>query len=259
MPDLLAAQSAFAHFLGAPSMPAVVDTPFSGAPDRIEGRLAIYRGNVFANARKALAAAYPIIEKLVGEAFFDGLAREHARRSPSTAGDLNEYGREFAEFLQAFPHAQDLPYLPDVARLEWSIHRAHYAADAAPLDLDRLAAVAPESQGALRLRLHPACAVHTSPWPLARIWEVHREDFEGDSTVAFESKAHHCLVYRPAWRVMVGSLDAGAYVFLESVRAGSCLEDCVAQALTADSSFDLGPALAAWIGAAVIVDFETGT
>ncbi len=258
MPDLLEIQSAFARLLGLAGMPAAPRSPFVGASTVVEPRVAVYRGNVFANARKALAAAYPIIEKLVGPEFFDGLAREYSRHSPSSAGDLNEYGHAFPVFLDTFPHVRDLPYLPDVARLEWSIHRAHYAADAVPLDLDRLAGLAPEAQGALRLRLHPACAVLTSQWPLARIWDVHRDDFVGDRTVAFDPMTHHCLVHRPHWRVMVGALDSGAHAFLDAVRAGRSLEESVVHALAADASFDLGPALTAWIDAAVIVDFETG-
>lgn len=257
MPDLLEIQAEFARLLSSAAMPAAPNSPFVGTSWAIDPRVAVYRGNVFANARKALAAAYPIIEKLVGSEFFDGLAREYSRRSPSIAGDLNEYGQAFPEFLDTFPHVQDLPYLPDVARLEWAIHRAHYAADAVPLDLDRLAGLAPEDQGALRLRLHPACGLLTSQWPLARIWEVHRDDFTGDPRVVFDSATHHCLVHRPQWRVMVGALDAGALAFLACVQAGRSLEDCVARALAEDASFDLGPALAEWIGAAVIVDFES--
>lgn len=258
MPDLRTLQSAFAGVLAAPTLPAVPDGVFAGARPALADRLALYRGNVAANARKALAAAYPIIGKLVGEAFFDGLAREFARHAPSKAGDLNVFGEGFAGFLATFPPARELPYLPDVARLEWAIHRAYYAADAEPLDPARLAQVPPEAQGSLRLRLHPACALLASPWPLARIWEVHRDDHEGDVAVAFEPKTHYCLVHRPAWRVMVGSLEAGPHLFLESVLAGHGLEEAVIRALAVDATFDLGHALATWIDAAVIVDIVTG-
>jgi hypothetical protein len=258
MSELHAIQSEFARLLGLASTPTERELPFAGAPAAIEPRLAVYRGNVAANARKALAGAYPIVEKLVGPEFFDGLAREYARHSPSREGDLNEFGHAFAAFLEDFPHVRDLPYLPDVARLEWAIHRAHYSADAAPLDPRRLAEVAPGSQASLRLRLHPACALLTSPWPLERIWDVHRDDYTGDPAVAFESRTFRCLVHRPAWRVMVGGLDEAAHAFLESVVAGRTFEECVGGALEADASFDLAPALAAWIDARVIVDFETG-
>jgi uncharacterized protein len=256
MSDLHAAQSAFARVLDGAT--AADRLPFVGAASTVAARLEIYRSNVTANHRKALVNAYPIVERLVGAAFFDGLAREYARAHPSNDGDLNVFGAAFPAFLRGFPHVRSLPYLPDVARLEWAIHRAHYAANAPVLDARRLAAVPPERQGALHLRLHAACALLDSPWPLARIWEVHRDDYDGDPRVDFDEGPHRCLVHRPLWRVMVGKLEAGPDAFLRAVQAGEPLETCVGAALAADPAFDLGAALAAWIDARVIVDFSAG-
>ncbi|WP_071651562.1 MNIO family bufferin maturase, partial [Duganella phyllosphaerae] len=96
-------------------------------------RLTLYRGNLAATATKALAAAYPVIAALVGHAFFGALARAYVRAQPSQDGDLNRFGAQLGDFLDDFPPAATLPYLADMARLEWAVHRAHYAADAAPV------------------------------------------------------------------------------------------------------------------------------
>ena len=158
MPSLLEAQAQFAAALFARA----------GPPG-----MAVYRGNVFGNWAQALASAYPIVRKIVGAEFFAGLAREYSREHPSSSGDLNEYGELLPEFVAAFPHTQDLPYLPDVARMEWLAHRAYYAADPSPFDLMKISNSDPE---ALRPRLAPACALLASEWPLARIWTVHQDD-----------------------------------------------------------------------------------
>ena len=52
-----------------------------------------------------------------------------ALRTTSASGGLNELGGHLADFLPAFAPARELPYLADVARLEWLVHKAHYAAD----------------------------------------------------------------------------------------------------------------------------------
>ena len=70
---------------------------FSGAREDAIDRLGIYRGNVVANAHKAIASAYPVVRKIVGEGFFEGLAREYLRPYPSTSGDLNAYGERLPE------------------------------------------------------------------------------------------------------------------------------------------------------------------
>src|SRR5204862_7472176 len=115
--------------------------------------------NVMANAMRALADVYPITRKLVGDEFFDGLAREYCRQHPSVSGDLNELGEHLADFVGAFAHTQPLPYLPDVARLEWLAHVAHYAADHAPFDIAHLATLTEHDYSRLALELHPAVAL----------------------------------------------------------------------------------------------------
>ncbi|MBX9964012.1 MAG: DNA-binding domain-containing protein [Burkholderiales bacterium] len=256
MADLATIQSVFAEVLRNAAASVDERAVFNSTGESLAERLALYRGNVFANGRKALAAAYPVVEQLVGGEFFDGLAREYGRRSPSSNGDLTVYGERFGEFLDGFEHVRDLPYLPDVARLEWAVHRAHYAADAERLDLIALAAIPVESQGALRPRLHPACALLVSRWPLVRIRAVHQHDHVGDRHVEFDDGPHRCMVYRPEWRVVVGEVGVAGHAFLESALSGAVLDRCVDAALAADASFDLGQALAAWIEARVIVALD---
>lgn len=256
MADLATTQSVFAEMLRSAVVSADERAVFNSTGKSLAERLALYRGNVLANGRKALSAAYPVVEQLVGGEFFDGLAREYGRRSPSSNGDLTLYGERFGEFLDGFEHVRDLPYLPDVARLEWAVHRAHYAADSERLDLTALASIPVESQGALRPRLHPACALLVSRWPLARIRAVHQPDHSGDRRVEFDDELHRCLVFRPEWRVAVDELDVAPHAFLESALSGTSLDRCVDAALAADASFDLGQALAAWIEARVIVALD---
>lgn len=230
MPSLLEAQARFAEaLLGR-----------AGAPG-----LAVYRGNVFGNWSQALAGAYPIVRKIVGEEFFEGLAREYARAHPSASGDLNEYGAQLAEFVAAFAPTQDLPYLPDVARMEWLAHRAYYAADAAPFGLEAL----DESS---RLALTPPCALLASEWPLARIWTVHQDDYEGEIDVDLGAGADRILVHRPRWRAQVRSLAPGDYRFLDCARRARTLGEALEAAAAEDPGFDPSLALAGWVDAGVI-------
>jgi len=91
----------------------------AGGEAEARKRLAIYRANIAANATGALAAIYPIVRTLVGAEFFAGLTQAYCAAHPSASGDLNELGAHLADFLPMFAPAQSLPYLPDVARLEW--------------------------------------------------------------------------------------------------------------------------------------------
>jgi hypothetical protein len=208
-----------------------------------------YRINVFGNWEKALAGAYPIVRKIVGNDFFGGLAREYAAAFPSQAGDLNEYGERLADFFAEFRHAQDLPYLPDVARMEWRAHRAYYAPDPTPIDT---VAFSHRDPGAIRLRLSPSCGLLASRWPLARIWEVHQDDYDREFSVDLGAGHERILICRPRWRAEVRSLSHGDYGFLSAALAGAALGEALEIAAAASPDFDAASCLARWAHAGAL-------
>jgi hypothetical protein len=252
--ELAALQREFGAAIESLDRAAEAAPLFRGPSEKALERLSVYRGNVVGACTKALAGAYPIVAKIVGKSFFEGLAREYLRRFPSASGDLNEFGAQLGQFVARFEHTRDLPYLPDVARMEWLAHRAYYARDAAAPDPVRLASALERDDGALHLGLAPACTLLASPWPLARIWQVHQEDYQGEFSVDLEAGPERILICRPRFRVLVGVISAGAYRFLERCGAGASVAAALDAALVAEPAFDLGAALAAWIGANVIVD-----
>ena len=249
-------QRQFASALSDAATATVVAPVFVGDTGSVIRRLAIYRGNAQANAIKALTAAFPIVQKIVGAEFFEGLAREFAKRSPSRSGDLNEFGAGFADFLSSFEHVRNLPYLPDVARMEWLLHRAHYAADGASLDPVALAAIAPEQQMHLRFALHPATGLIESPYPLSRIWEIHQPAYTGEIAVKSAAVTQYILVSRPHFRAQAAAIGAGNFALLDAFSRDQTLEFALVAAMSADSKFDLGLALHQFIGSRVIVAFK---
>ncbi|MDD5295760.1 MAG: DNA-binding domain-containing protein [Rhodocyclaceae bacterium] len=205
-------------------------------------RIAVYRRSVIGNLVGALLATYPALARIVGLPFFREAARAYVRTHPSLSGDLNEYGGGFADFLADWPYGRELGYLPDVARLEWLVQEAYYAADERP-DLSGLATCPPQEYGALCFGLDPAVRRMDSAWPLADIWRVNAEDYLGDMALDF-SRGSRLLVLRRDGLVHVEALAPGEAVFLDSLGAGKALEASAGNALTADESFDLGAALA---------------
>jgi uncharacterized protein len=255
MSDLAAMQALFGWGLDATDAQADALTMFLGGTEQIKQRFAIYRANTLANAVKALEAAYPVVAKIVGSEFFSGLAREYRLRFASQAGDLNEYGEFFADFIDGFAPARDMAYLADVARLEWLVHRAHYAADPAPFDAARLAAVPSQQQPELRPRPHPACHVLRSVYPIARIWQVHQDAFSGAFEVDFSQKPSFALVSRPHFKVEVTRISDAEAAFLSAALSGATLASALTAAQERDDAFDLGGSLSAWVQSSVIVDF----
>ena len=212
----------------------------------------VYRGNVFGNWASALAIAYPITRKIVGADFFEAMARQFARAHPSRRGDLHEYGGELADFLGAWDEVADLPYLLDVARMEWLAHRAFYASDPPSFEPATLASLSSEQQETLTPRLAPACSLLESAWPLARLWEIHQDDYRGEFSVDLDSGPDRVLIHRPVWRVYVKSVALGDFRFLREAARGERLGQALEAACSIDPSLDPARVLGRWIGSGVL-------
>jgi len=254
MPDLLAIQQDFATALRDRRRTAAVERWLAGDADLVERRVAIYRANMAASAEKALSAAYPVIRQVVGDEFFRGLAREYQRGTPSTSGDLTVFGAHFGEFLAAFEHTQSLPYLPDLARLEWAVHRACGAADAPDWDAAALGAVEPDRQDAIRFQWSPGLAVIGSAFPIVRVWTIHQPGHDGEFSVDW-NLAGPALVARDGFVVTVAACSAADAAFLDASLAGAALVDAADAALSRHPDFDLGALLGRALAARLICGF----
>ena len=254
MPELLRLQSDFAAALHDRGASSAVQCWLAGDAGHAERRMAIYRANRVAAADKALSAAYPVIRQVVGGEFFHGLAREYQRGTPSASGDLNEFGAGLAAFLAAFEHAQDMPWLPDLARLEWAAHRAYGAADAPDWDAAALGTVAPDRQAAIRFQWSPGLAVIASPHPVVRVWTIHQPGYDGEFSVAWD-QAETALVARDGFLVTVTGCGAGEAAFVAASLAGLPLGDAAQAALRRQPDFDLGALLGRAIHARQVCGF----
>jgi hypothetical protein len=254
MPELLAWQTGFAAALRDSARTGETRRWLAGDAAQVERRVAIYRANMVAAAEKALSSAYPVIRQVVGDAFFHGLAREHQRATPSTSGDLTGFGATFDRFLADFEHVRSLPYLPDLARLEWAAHLAYGAADAPDWDAATLGAVAPERQADIRFQWTPGLAVIASRYPIVRLWTLHQPGGAGDFNVDWDL-AETALVGRDGFAVTVAGCGSGDSAFMAASLAGAALGDAAAVALEHQPDFDLGALLGRALAARQICGF----
>ena len=193
--------------------------------DGSEPAYAVYRNNVLACLGRALADAYPVVERLVGEEFFRHSAYRYIAQHPSRSGDLNEFGEQFPAFLHDFPPVRALAYLPDVARLEWLCRRALLAADRLPV---RLACLA----------LLPSVQLFASDWPVHRIWQVNQPGWMGDPSVDLRLGGIKLAVKRAGHRIELLPLTPGEWEFLCFLAGGLSFDEASAHAWRADSDFD---------------------
>lgn len=204
-------------------------------------RFFVHRNNVKASLGAALAARFPVVLRLVGVEFFRAMAVVFVERHPPRSPVLAAYGAGFADFLDGFEPVADLPYLADVARLEWARHLAWHAADAPAISIEELTTVAPNRLDSVRLRLHPAATVVVSIWPVISIWTTNILD-EEIKPIGPDQTGESALVTRPGLEIFVNALPPGTGLLFEALSAGIALGEAVAQAERA-AGFDTAAAL----------------
>jgi len=219
---------------------------FRGPAARAARRFALYRGNLAANWHTALHGAYPVVETLVGDEFFQALARSYGRRHHYQAGDLNCFGGALADFIADFQPLADYPYMADVARLEWALHLAHYGPDLPTLDVRALAALDPAALDGIELRLHPNTTLLASDWAIGRIWRAHQPDSDA-SLPATPAGPCRLIVHRRGWKADCREAGRGEFAALRAIEAGRTLGDALEEGGRADARFDPMDALPRWM------------
>ena len=251
---LTAIQEQFAHALIHPAHADAAMPMFNAHPFG-EDRLALYRGNLTAIWNNALVNAYPVLHQLVGSAYFEQVARAYGRAHPSISGDLNDFGADLPVFLKNIPDAADYPYFPDMAALEWRVHRAYYATDDNSLSLAELvqqATAGGHDVQTARLELHSAVSLYRSDWASVDIWLAHQPDASIDIPANIQRPCYG-LICRPSWSVQVVSLDQPAWLALNALQQDATLADAlevaVDAAVNSGIDFDINHHLQSWFSA----------
>lgn len=208
-----------------------------GPASRAERGLQAYAANAGALAERALAAAFPTIAQLVGEAPFAALARALWQAQPPSRGDIALWGDALPGFVAAASQLADEPYLADVARLDWAVHLAELASDppehegAAVSGLQQLGSTEPS---ALWLQGAAGTALVVSPHPVATIWQAHRSQqadrFAPVRQALARGAGENALVWRRGLQAQVTVLPAAHVVFTQAVLAGRSLGQALDQA-----------------------------
>lgn len=91
--------------------------PPEGIEDR---RLALYRRLMFRNVEGFLSNYFPVLKRILGDAAWEGLAREYFARYRAATPYFPKMAREFIQYLdERAPAPTDPPFMRELAYYEW--------------------------------------------------------------------------------------------------------------------------------------------
>lgn len=131
----------------------------AGVAARVEGadanaRLRIYADAYHLRLLDVLGNDFPTTKAALGETAFASLAEAYLREHPSRQPSVRHFGHAFAVWLSL---RDDIPpFLPQLARFEWTQGECFDAQDAPLMGVDAVAGLPADAWPTLRLHLHPA-------------------------------------------------------------------------------------------------------
>ena len=212
---------------------AILD-PEAAVPDGVinpdgtpaQKRFNVYRNNVAVSLSDALETAFPVVRKLVGEAFFRAMAGVYLRKHPPKSPLMMFYGDAMPQFLGRFGPAKSIAYLPDIARLELALRHSYHAADATPVDVHALSTRAPDALMSAKLRIAPATQTVSSDYPLHAIYRANTQTDAPKPVMQAES----VLITRAAFDPEIHPINAAAATCVAALQKGQSLGQAMATA-----------------------------
>lgn len=116
----------------------------------------IYHDSSLGARLKALRNVFPCCERLVGEDFFRQMTTEFLQQ-PSSYLTADAQAQDFAEFVAQYQPAASLPYLADMAKLEWCWYQVFHGPEGAA-----------------------GAKIIKSNYPITQIWEMCQPEYQGD-------------------------------------------------------------------------------
>ena len=203
-------------------------------------RFLIHRNNRLVGLIDHLAETFSVVKALVGDEFFNGMSIEYLGQLRLDPPILNVMGGSFSSFISQFEHAQDLPYLADLARLEFARVVAFHAENTVAMSASDVANVlrtmegcSPEllSLAAFHVKLHPSITVIESSFAIQSIWAAHQRE-EAEQAQALTSIDVSCaqsvIVFRSGWQPVVMEVDEGYACVISRLNEGVSLDVALA-------------------------------
>lgn len=199
--------------------------------------IGIYQNNTRERLRSVLEQTFPVCVQLVGEQCFEQMTLVHVMDHPCRTHDLEHYGANFPDTVARVLEEQGVlrdavPYLVDMAEVEWMTHRAYFSPNRSGFDFAAFSELDEQQYLNVRLELAPDLSTVMTGWPIADIWQMHQPGSEVVELNAVPTE-QLLLIERPQYQAQVREIDKPTFDVLDLLHSGCTLEALVTQVLDA--------------------------
>lgn len=187
-----------------------------------EQLLQIYRNNFIISLSEVLEATYPCVKAMVGEECFQQLARQYVLTHALQQSDVSTYGEGLDNTIEAINDLhQPLPYLADLARLEWQVDCASRQAEVAPqFPFEKLQGIKEDVFANLQLTVPESTYYLDSDYAIVTLWQhITQDEFE-DMDI---NRPESAIVQRRPDQLLVMPVNRPATALVQLSQQRKCL------------------------------------
>lgn len=254
MPSLAETQAGLRRAIVAPET-ATVALSMLAAPRGARRRLEIYQRHYHESLSRHLLGRFPTVEWLLGSDRMRALVDAFIRITPPKAPCMAEYGVDFTNLIAWDHGTHNLPYLEDVAWLDWHLGDVAVAVDRRPIEIGVLQAVEPDHLPDLTMTLQSGTRYLRSGWPVDDLVRVKLSENAPDR-LTFNPAPVALEIRGSRGRFGIRRLDTPTFKFRSAISQGQPLGFAAQGGLDSDPEFDVPLGLASLFagGSVVAVD-----
>lgn len=210
--------------------------------DEKHARFSVYRNNVFVSLIDALADIFPVTQQLVGDDFFRAMARAFVQGNLPTSPVISDYGQHFDTFIRDFAPAKGLPFLGDMAALEYALLALTNAEEHPTLTHAEIATAfgQVEDPATLHFTLLPHTQLMVSSFAIGSLYLAHKSQHDPHLAHIDLNTSEHLLLAKSGLYAELRVLSKADAVFIKQLMQGMTLGDAIPD----DDNFDPGSSLA---------------
>jgi len=178
----------------------------------------IYRNNTLGSLINALLDVYPICQKILGKDYFRQIAIQHVKADPSMSNNLNNYGANLHKTIKHLTRLHDelvnMPYLIDIAKMEWQLHLCYYASDRQTFMIEAFSRLTVSQQSQVKFTLADDVFLMESSFDLYSIWQ----SSELQNDIEISQSQNHLVIHRKKFKPVVDSLVATDYDLISTLK-----------------------------------------
>ena len=211
-------------------------------------RISVYQHNVDGALVDYMAEAFPAVKGVVGEDYFTQMVRSYYREQPPSYGNIYQFGSDFAQSGKYFDH-RALPYLSDLAKLEWLLHSTYFAKQGVAVDMR---SINQQQLMTMPVVLCPSMVVLESSFPIVAIHSQSLPSYQGEVAVDLTAGGDKVIIFKMAGQAQMQRVEKSTLAMISAIQASGRLLDAIERCSATFEQDELGQALGLLLGNSLI-------